>query len=105
MSLCQQKGIIPRGDKEIMDNKGPINEASVERKTRGTETPVLKEAGTSKTKKGKAKADQVFETSLWPKIKDVEKMITSINNRQIKLFATVEDMENSQNLFYDYTKA
>ncbi|KAH1107649.1 hypothetical protein J1N35_011417, partial [Gossypium stocksii] len=63
------------------------------------------EERTSKIKKGKAKADQVFETSLWRKMKDVEKMITSINNRKIKLVATIEDMKNSQNLFYAYTKA
>ncbi|KAK5819645.1 hypothetical protein PVK06_024662 [Gossypium arboreum] len=102
MSLCRQKGIVPREDKEVMENKGPINEASIKRMTRGTKTPILKEAGTNKTKKEKAKADK---TSLWRKMKDVEKMVTFISNRQIKLVAKIEDMENSQNLFYAYTEA
>ncbi|KAK5771162.1 hypothetical protein PVK06_047343 [Gossypium arboreum] len=53
-----------------MDNNGPINEASVERMTRGTKILILKRKGTSKTKKGKAKADSKettlhTETSLW----------------------------------------
>ncbi|KAH1055821.1 hypothetical protein J1N35_033886 [Gossypium stocksii] len=93
-----------------MDNKGPINEASIERMTCSIEASILIEAGTSKTKKGKAKADSKgttlhIETSLWRKVKDVEKMVTFINNRKIKLVPTIEDMENSQNLFYAYTKA
>ncbi|KAK5785022.1 hypothetical protein PVK06_039564 [Gossypium arboreum] len=70
MSLCQQKGIVPRRDEEIIDNKGPINEASVERITYDIETPILKEVGTNTTKKAKAKANSKgttlhTETSLW----------------------------------------
>ncbi|KAK5775784.1 hypothetical protein PVK06_043724 [Gossypium arboreum] len=100
MSLCQQTRIVPQEDEEIMENKGAINEASVERMTRGTETQIQKEAGTSKTKKGKAKVDNKgttldIETSLWCKMKDVEKMVTSTSNGQIKLVATIEDIENS----------
>ncbi|KAK5836616.1 hypothetical protein PVK06_012411 [Gossypium arboreum] len=73
-----------------MDNKGPINKASVKGMAPGRETPILKEAGTSKTKKGKAKVNSKrttlhIETFLWHKMKDVEKMVTSISNRQIKL--------------------
>ncbi|KAH1039479.1 hypothetical protein J1N35_041222 [Gossypium stocksii] len=80
MSLCQQRGIVPWGDKEIMDNNGPINEASFKRMTRAIETPILQETETSKTKKGKAKAVSKgttlhTETSLWRKMKDVEKWL------------------------------
>ncbi|KAK5835583.1 hypothetical protein PVK06_011275 [Gossypium arboreum] len=32
-------------------------------------------------------------------------MVNAINNRQIRLVVTIEDMEKSQNLFYTYTKA
>ncbi|KAK5845348.1 hypothetical protein PVK06_001520 [Gossypium arboreum] len=53
MLLCQQKGIMPHDDKEVLDNKGPINETSIERVTRGKDTPKMKEADTSKTGKGK----------------------------------------------------
>ncbi|KAH1063665.1 hypothetical protein J1N35_028652 [Gossypium stocksii] len=42
MSLYQQKKIVPRGDEEIIDNKVLTKEASIERMTRGTETPILK---------------------------------------------------------------
>ncbi|KAK5825469.1 hypothetical protein PVK06_020306 [Gossypium arboreum] len=110
MSLCQWKCIVPREDEEIMENKGPTNEASIKRMTHGIETPILKEVGTSKTKKGKAKAGSKrttlhTESSLWRKMKAVEKMVPSIDNRQVKLVATMEDMKNSQNLFYAYTKA
>ncbi|KAH1031702.1 hypothetical protein J1N35_043876 [Gossypium stocksii] len=74
-----QKGIVPRGDEEIMDNKGLINEAYVKRMTYGTETPILKEVRTSKIRKGKAKVDSKgtnlhTKTSLWRNLKDVEKM-------------------------------
>ena len=46
----------------------------------------LKEAETSKTRKGKAKTDLKgtnlnAETTLWHKLKDVQKMVNSINNR------------------------
>ncbi|KAH1031343.1 hypothetical protein J1N35_043517 [Gossypium stocksii] len=72
-----------------MDNKGPINEASVKSKTKKGKAKAVSKGGTLHTK-----------TSLWRKMKDVEKMVTSISNRQIKIFATIEDMENFWNLFY-----
>ncbi|KAK5785427.1 hypothetical protein PVK06_040011 [Gossypium arboreum] len=86
MLLCQQRGIVPRASEEIVENKGPINEASIERMTRGKNAPILKEAKTNKTRKGKAKADSKgtnlnTETSLCHKLKNVEKMVNSINNR------------------------
>ncbi|KAK5825363.1 hypothetical protein PVK06_020188 [Gossypium arboreum] len=110
MLLCQQRGIVPHAGEEILKSKGPINEASIKRMTRGKDTLILKEAETSKTRQGKAKAHSKRtnlkgETSLWRKLKDVCKMVNSINNRQIKLVATVKDMEISQNLFYTYTRA
>ncbi|KAK5842929.1 hypothetical protein PVK06_005351 [Gossypium arboreum] len=43
MLFCQQRGIVPRASEEVLENKGPINESSVERMTRGKETPILKE--------------------------------------------------------------
>ncbi|KAK5836301.1 hypothetical protein PVK06_012084 [Gossypium arboreum] len=55
MSLCRLKGIIPREDEEIMENKGPINEACFDRMSRGMETPILKEAGTTRQRRAKPK--------------------------------------------------
>ncbi|KAH1031306.1 hypothetical protein J1N35_043480, partial [Gossypium stocksii] len=52
-----QKGIVPHAGEEVLENKGPINEAFVERMTRGKDTLILKEAETSKTRKGKVIAD------------------------------------------------
>ncbi|KAK5818850.1 hypothetical protein PVK06_023796 [Gossypium arboreum] len=52
-----QRGILPRAGEEILENKGPINEASIERMTRGKDTPILMEVETSKIRKGKAKVD------------------------------------------------
>ncbi|XP_016673235.1 uncharacterized protein [Gossypium hirsutum] len=52
-----EKGIMPRDGEEVLNNKAPINEVSIERMTRGKDTSVLKDAETSKTKKGKTKAD------------------------------------------------
>ncbi|XP_016721754.1 nucleolar protein 58-like [Gossypium hirsutum] len=95
MLLCQQRGIVPRDGEEVLENKNPINEAFIERMTRGKDMSILKEAETSKTRKGKTKADSKY----------VEKMVNSINNRQIRLVATIEDIEKSHNLFYAYTKA
>ncbi|KAH1073451.1 hypothetical protein J1N35_025779 [Gossypium stocksii] len=51
--------------------------------TRGKDTPTVKEIETSKTRKGKAKADRKgtnlnTKTSLWCKLKDVKKMNSSI---------------------------
>ncbi|KAH1039125.1 hypothetical protein J1N35_040868, partial [Gossypium stocksii] len=48
-----QKEIVPCDDEEILDNKGPINGASIERMTRGKDTPTMKEAKISKTRKRK----------------------------------------------------
>ncbi|KAK5836048.1 hypothetical protein PVK06_011792 [Gossypium arboreum] len=48
MLLCQQKGIVPRASEEVLENKGPINEASVERMTRGKDTSILEETKTMK---------------------------------------------------------
>ncbi|KAK5771443.1 hypothetical protein PVK06_047647 [Gossypium arboreum] len=75
MSLCQQKGIIPLGDKEIMDNKGLVNESFFERMTRGIETPILKEERTSKIRKGKAKVDNL-EQFYFRHIKSIEPLHT-----------------------------
>ncbi|KAH1097681.1 hypothetical protein J1N35_014602 [Gossypium stocksii] len=55
MSILGKKGIVPWRDEEIMDNKGLINEASIERMTRGIETPILKEAGTNRQRRRKPK--------------------------------------------------
>ncbi|KAK5836288.1 hypothetical protein PVK06_012066 [Gossypium arboreum] len=94
--LCQQKGIVPQEDEEILDNKGPINKASVERMTRSTDASILKKAETNTTRKGKAKADSKgtnlnTETLLWRKMKDVKKMVNSTSNRQIRLVVIIED--------------
>ncbi|KAK5794391.1 hypothetical protein PVK06_035614 [Gossypium arboreum] len=110
MLLCQQRGIVPCAGEEVLENNGPINEASIGKMTQGKDTPILKEAETSKTGKGKTKADSKgtnlnVEASLWHKLKNVKKMVYSINNRKIRLVTIVEDMEKSQNLFYAYTKA
>ncbi|KAK5811646.1 hypothetical protein PVK06_026999 [Gossypium arboreum] len=79
MLLCQQREIVPYAGEEVLENKGPINKASVERMTQGNDTLILKEAKTSKIRKGKAKVDRKginlnIETTLWRKLKDVEKM-------------------------------
>ncbi|KAK5842281.1 hypothetical protein PVK06_004617 [Gossypium arboreum] len=76
-----QREIVPFAGEEVLENKGPINEASIKRITRGNNTPILKEAKTSKTRKGKAKSDKNgtnlnVETSLWHKLKDVEEMVS-----------------------------
>ncbi|KAL1091897.1 hypothetical protein V6Z11_D07G188300 [Gossypium hirsutum] len=75
MSLCQQRGIVPRAGEEVLENKGPINETSIERMTRRKDTPIVKETEISKTRKGKAKVDRRgtilnAKTSLWRKLKD-----------------------------------
>ncbi|KAK5819385.1 hypothetical protein PVK06_024382 [Gossypium arboreum] len=80
MLLCQQRGIMPHAGEEILENNGPINKASVERMTRGKDTPILKGVETSKTRKGKAKVNSKrinlnTETSLWHKLKNAEKMV------------------------------
>ncbi|KAK5819571.1 hypothetical protein PVK06_024584 [Gossypium arboreum] len=105
-----QRGIVPCANEEVLENKGPINEASLERMTRGKVLPILKEAKTNKTRNGKDKVDRKrtnlnAETSLWSKLNDAKKLVNSINNMQIRLVATVEDIEKSQNLFYAYTRA
>ncbi|KAK5812546.1 hypothetical protein PVK06_027981 [Gossypium arboreum] len=69
---------VPLTGEKVLENKGPINEAFVERMTCGKGTLILKEVKTSKTRKGKAKADNKgtnlnAETSLRSKLKDVEK--------------------------------
>ncbi|KAL1095346.1 hypothetical protein V6Z11_D06G150200 [Gossypium hirsutum] len=91
MLLCQQKGIVHRDDKEVLENKGPINEASIERMTCGKDMPTINEAETNKTRKGKTKTESkgtnlTAETSLLPKMKDIEKLANSIRNKQIKLY-------------------
>ncbi|KAK5785459.1 hypothetical protein PVK06_040049 [Gossypium arboreum] len=90
MLLCQQKGIVPRDDDEVLDNKGPINESSIERKTCGKDTPTMKEVETSKMRKGKTKAKSkgtnlTTETTSLHKKKDIEKLANSISNKQIRL--------------------
>ncbi|KAH1063751.1 hypothetical protein J1N35_028738 [Gossypium stocksii] len=80
--------------------------------TRGTETLILKKAGTSKTKKGKAKADSkgttlYTVTSLWRKMKDVEKMDTVVENEidaaeeevvvEVKVIAEEEKVARNEN--------
>ncbi|KAK5802685.1 hypothetical protein PVK06_030299 [Gossypium arboreum] len=110
MLLYQQKGIVPRDDEKVLENKGPINEASIERMTHGKDTLTMKETETNKTRKGKTKTERkgtnlTTETSLFHKIHDIEKLANSISNKQIRLVATIEDMSISQNLFYAYTKA
>ncbi|KAK5771258.1 hypothetical protein PVK06_047448 [Gossypium arboreum] len=94
MLLYQHRGIVPRDGEEVLENKGPVNEASIERMIPDNDTLILKEAETSKTRKGKTKADNKgtnldVETSLWHKMKDVKKMVKSINNRQIRLVARI----------------
>ncbi|KAK5835812.1 hypothetical protein PVK06_011522 [Gossypium arboreum] len=78
--------------------------------TRGKDMSILKEAETSKTRKGKAKAGSKrtnlnAETSLWRKLKDVEKNGKFHQQQEDKIVTTVEDMERSQNLFYAYNRA
>ncbi|KAH1039260.1 hypothetical protein J1N35_041003 [Gossypium stocksii] len=78
--------------------------------TRGKNTPTMKGAETSKIGKGKTKAESkgtnlTVETLLLCKMKDIEKLANSISNKQIRLFATIEDMDRSKNLFYTYTRA
>ncbi|KAH1107708.1 hypothetical protein J1N35_011476 [Gossypium stocksii] len=90
MLLCQQKGIVRRDDEKILENKGPINKASIKRMTCGKDTLIMKEAETSKTKKGKTKAESkgpnlTAKTSLLRKMKDIEKLANSTNNKQIRL--------------------
>ncbi|XP_016702204.1 uncharacterized protein [Gossypium hirsutum] len=99
-----------RDDEEVLENKDPINEASIKRMTRGKDIPTMKEAETNKTKKGKTKAETkgmnlIIEISLLHKMKDIEKLANSISNNQIMLVTTIEDMDRSQNFFYAYTKA
>ncbi|KAK5775284.1 hypothetical protein PVK06_043157 [Gossypium arboreum] len=95
-----KKGIVPRDDEEVLENKVSTNEVSIERMTRGKDTPTMKEAETSKIRKGKTKAESkgtnlTAETSLLCKMKDIEKLANSISNKQIRLVATIEDMIDS----------
>ncbi|KAK5802772.1 hypothetical protein PVK06_030392 [Gossypium arboreum] len=88
MLLCQQRGTVPYDSEEVLENKSPINEASIERITRGKDIPILKEAEISKTRKGKMKANSKgtnlnTDTSLWRKMKNVKKLVNSINNRSL----------------------
>ncbi|KAK5785584.1 hypothetical protein PVK06_040183 [Gossypium arboreum] len=88
MLLCQQKGIVPSDDEEVLDNKGLINESFIERMTHGKDTPTMKEEKTSKTRKGKTKVDSkgtnlTAKTSLLHKMKDIEKSVNSISNKQL----------------------
>ncbi|MFQ6647798.1 hypothetical protein Gotur_021679 [Gossypium turneri] len=46
-----QRGIVPRDGEEVLENKGPINKASIKRMIHGKDTPILKEPETSKTRK------------------------------------------------------
>ncbi|KAK5824944.1 hypothetical protein PVK06_019736 [Gossypium arboreum] len=110
MLLCQQKGIVLRDDEEVLENKGLIIESSIERMTHGKDTLTMKEPEASKTRKGKIKVESkgtnlTAETSLLCKMKDIEKLANYISNKQIRLVATIEDMDRSQNLFYAYTRA
>lgn len=78
MLLCQQKGIVSRDDEEVMENKGPINEAFIERMTHGKDKPTMKEEKTSNTGKGKTKAESkgtnlTTDISLLHKMKDIKK--------------------------------
>ncbi|KAH1056348.1 hypothetical protein J1N35_034413 [Gossypium stocksii] len=58
MLLYQQRGIVPRASEEVLENKGPINEASVKRMTRGNDTLILKEAKTNKKERDGIFANQ-----------------------------------------------
>ncbi|KAK5785805.1 hypothetical protein PVK06_040424 [Gossypium arboreum] len=87
MLLYQQIRIMPHAGEKILENKGPINEASVKRMTQGKDTPILKEAETSKTRNGKAKVDRKrtsmnLETSLWHKLKDVKTMVSDTEKEE-----------------------
>ncbi|KAH1056298.1 hypothetical protein J1N35_034363 [Gossypium stocksii] len=78
--------------------------------TRRKDMPTMKEVETSKTRKGKSKVESkgtnlMAETSLLQKMKDIDKLVNSISNKQIRLVVTIKDMDKSQNLFYAYTKA
>ncbi|KAH1082641.1 hypothetical protein J1N35_022402 [Gossypium stocksii] len=61
MLLCQERGIVPHAGEEVLENKRPINEASVDKMTRGKETL-------------KKRTSMNAKTSLWRKLKDVEKI-------------------------------
>ncbi|KAK8283281.1 hypothetical protein V6Z12_D08G084100 [Gossypium hirsutum] len=76
MLLCQQKGIVPNDDEEILENNGPINEASIERMTRGKDTPTMNEAeteGTNLTEDDLRDRDRSVESPPIVHIFDVEK--------------------------------
>ncbi|KAH1129611.1 hypothetical protein J1N35_000989 [Gossypium stocksii] len=79
---------MPCASKEIFENKGPINESSVKRMTRGKDTPILKEAETNKTRKGKAKADSKrtnpnIEASLWHKTEERQENEDTIVEKEV----------------------
>ncbi|KAK8556343.1 hypothetical protein V6N13_064379 [Hibiscus sabdariffa] len=100
MQLYQIKIIVPLEEEEVLDNKSPVNEASIERMTHGKDTPTIKEATTSKAHKGKAKAEHEGTTptigrELWMEITDVEKQSNTLNNGQIKLVAKIDDMDKA----------
>ncbi|KAK5785495.1 hypothetical protein PVK06_040086 [Gossypium arboreum] len=109
MLLCQQKWIVPCDDEEALESKGLINEASIERMTRGKDALAMKAVETSKTKKGKMKAETMgknltTDTSLLRKMQYIDKLANSISNKYIRLVATIKDRSRSQNLFYAYTR-
>ncbi|KAH1097045.1 hypothetical protein J1N35_013966 [Gossypium stocksii] len=68
MVLCQERGIMPRAGLEILENKGLMNEASIERMTRGKDTPILKEAETSKARMGQLSPSPLSEFLVFPPI-------------------------------------
>ncbi|KAH1114091.1 hypothetical protein J1N35_007469 [Gossypium stocksii] len=55
MLLYKQKGILPCAGEEVLENKGPINEASIERMARGKDTPILKRQKLTRQERAKPK--------------------------------------------------
>ncbi|XP_016752685.1 uncharacterized protein [Gossypium hirsutum] len=85
----ESKGIVPHDHDKILENKGPINEASIKRMTHGKDTPTMNKAETSKTRKGKTKVESkginlTAEASLLHKMKDIEKLANSISNKSVE---------------------
>ena len=77
---------MPCDGEEVLENKGLIDKASIERMTRGKDTPTMKDAKISKTRKGKTKAESkgtnlTTEASLLYKMQNIEKLANSISNK------------------------
>ncbi|KAK8686020.1 hypothetical protein V6N13_125048 [Hibiscus sabdariffa] len=88
---------MSQGKEEILDNKGPISEASIKRMTRGRDTPTTKSTTTSKPGKGKSKVevigeDLIHKPKTWIKLRGIENVTTALTSKLIKLTTTVENM-------------